>query len=171
MSWSQLLPQWHLFPEMAQTAFHLWGLPEVDLLASSHTTQCQNYYTLETSLPLSGLEVECLQPSLDITGKLCVSSSSISSSSSVHISGRTSQMSTQTFDSDGTMLDGGSLASHSSQIVGRCFSALSNHKRSHHGCFSRLHAQEFILYLHLTLWLLRYVCCTDRASLPQSVRW
>ena len=26
-------------------------------------------------------------------------------------------------------------------------------------------------YLHLTLWLLRDVCYTDRGSLPQSVRW
>ena len=35
------------------------------------------------------------------------------------------------------MLDGGSLASHSSQYVGRCSSAVSHLKRSHHGCFSR----------------------------------
>ena len=31
---------------------HLWGLPEVNLLASSHSTQCQHYFTLETPLPL-----------------------------------------------------------------------------------------------------------------------
>ena len=36
-------------------AFHLWGLPEVDLLASSHTTQYQHYYTLETPLPVGAL--------------------------------------------------------------------------------------------------------------------
>ena len=40
---------------MAQAAFHLWGLPEVDLLASSHSTQCQHYFTLETPLPLEAL--------------------------------------------------------------------------------------------------------------------
>ena len=39
-SWCQLLPEWHLLPQMAQAAFNLWGLPEVDLLASSHATQC-----------------------------------------------------------------------------------------------------------------------------------
>ena len=31
------------------------GLPEVDLLASSHSTQCQHYFTLETPLPLGTL--------------------------------------------------------------------------------------------------------------------
>ena len=71
------------------------------------------------NLLLGGLGVECLQMSLDISGKLCVSSSCINSSSSVQVSGRTCQRSTQTFDSGGTMLDGGSLASHSFQHVGR----------------------------------------------------
>ena len=94
---------------------------------------------LGRSTTSGSLGVECLQPSLDISGKLCVSSSSISSSSSVHVSGRTCQRST--FDAGGTMLDGGSLASHSSQHVGRHFSVLYHHKRSCHGCFSRPHAQ------------------------------
>ena len=40
---------------MAQAAFHLWGLPEVDLLASSCSTQYQHYFTLETLLPLGAL--------------------------------------------------------------------------------------------------------------------
>ena len=39
------------------------------------------------------------------------------------------------------MLDGGSLAPHSSQHVGRCSLAVSYHKRSHHGCFGRPGAQ------------------------------
>ena len=84
-----------------------------------------------------GLGVECLQPSLDLSGKLHVSSSCVSSSNSVQVHGRTCQWSTQTFDSGGTMLDGGSLASHSSQHVGRCSLVVSHSKRSHHGCFGR----------------------------------
>ena len=112
LSQDRMLPEWHLPLQLAQAAFCLWGLPEVDLLASSCTTQCQHYYTVET--PISGgLGVECLQPSLVISGRLCVSSSCISSSSSVQVSGGTCQRSTQAFDSGGTMLDGGSLASHS----------------------------------------------------------
>ena len=55
LSLGQLLPEWHLLPHIAQVASHLWGLLEVELLASSHTTQCQHYYTLETPLPLGTL--------------------------------------------------------------------------------------------------------------------
>ena len=45
LSQCQMLPEWHLLPQVAQAAFHLWGLPEVDLLASSSTTECQGYFT------------------------------------------------------------------------------------------------------------------------------
>ena len=43
------------------------------------------------------LGVECLQPSLEFSGKLCVSSSSSGPSCSVQVSSRTCQQSTQTF--------------------------------------------------------------------------
>ena len=51
LSWGQMLLKWHLLPQMAQTAFCLWSLLEVDLLVSSHTTQCQHYYTWELHHP------------------------------------------------------------------------------------------------------------------------
>ena len=35
------------------------------------------------------------------------------------------------------MLDGGSLASHSSQCAGRCALVVPSSQESHHGCFSR----------------------------------
>ena len=142
LSQDQLLLEWHLLPWVAHAAFHLWGLPEVDLMAYSHSTQCQHYYTLETPLPLGGLGVECLQPSLDMSGKLCVSFSGSGPSSSVQVSGRTCQWSTQTFDSEGTMLDGGFLAPHHSQYVGRCSFVVSHCRRSHCGCFGRPGTQE-----------------------------
>ena len=50
-----MLPEWHLLPQVAHAAFHLWSFPEVDLLASSHCTQCQHYYTFESPLPLGAL--------------------------------------------------------------------------------------------------------------------
>ena len=40
LSQDWMLPEWHLLPWVAHAAFHLWGLPEVDLLASSCSTQC-----------------------------------------------------------------------------------------------------------------------------------
>ena len=109
------------------------------------------------------------QPSLDISGKLCVPCSCTSSSSSIKVSGRTCERSTQTFDSGGTMLDGGSLGSHSSQHVGRHSLVLSHHKMSLWMVLAgRL--LNGLPYLHLTLWLLRDMCFTDKGSLPESVR-
>ena len=55
LSQDQMLPEWHLLPQVAQAAFHLWGLPEVDLLVSSHSIQCQHYYMLKSLLPLGAL--------------------------------------------------------------------------------------------------------------------
>ena len=55
LCWDWMLPESHLLPKVAQAAFCLWGLPEVDLLASFHSTQCQHYFTLETPLPLGAL--------------------------------------------------------------------------------------------------------------------
>ena len=102
-----------------------------------------SFYSMSTlfhfgnSTASRGLGFECLQPSLEISGKLCVSSSGSGPSSSVQVSSRTCQWSTQTFTSGGSMLDGGSLASHSSQHAGRCSSAVASSKRSRCGCFGR----------------------------------
>ena len=116
------------------------------------------------------LGVEYLQPSLDISGKLHVSSSCICSSSSVQVSGRTCQRPTHMFDSGGTMLIGGYWAHHSSQHLGRCSSMLPIIKDLIMDVsVSQVH--KGLSYLHLTLWLLSNMCYADRGSLPQSVRW
>ena len=39
----KLVPGLHLLPCIAQAAFQLWGQPEVDLLPSYCTNQCQPY--------------------------------------------------------------------------------------------------------------------------------
>ena len=57
LSQDWLLLEWQLLPQVAQAAFCLWGLPEVDLLASSPSNKCQHYFTLETPLPLGALEL------------------------------------------------------------------------------------------------------------------
>ena len=115
-----------------------------------------------------GLGVECLQPSLDISGKLCVFSSCISSSSSVQVSCRICQRSMQTFDSGGTMLNGGSWTSYSSQHVDRCSLALSHQKRSHHGKFGRLCAQGSAISTFNPLAALRCVMQTEVLFLSLS---
>ena len=90
LSWDQLLPEWHLLPQVAQAAFCLWGP------SRGGPNGIFSFYSMPALLHLGisttsgGLGVECLQPSLHFSGKLCVSSSCISSSSSVQVSGRTS---------------------------------------------------------------------------------
>ena len=51
----KLFPDWHFLPCIAQAAFQLWGQPQVDMLASSCTNQCQLYCTLEKPLPSGAL--------------------------------------------------------------------------------------------------------------------
>ena len=139
LSQDWLLPEWHLLLRWLRQLSPLGpsrGVP-VDIF-SFHSMPALLHLGISTTS--EGLGVECLQPSLDISGKLCISSC-ISSSGSVQVSGRTCQRSIQMFDSGGTMLDGGSLAPHSSQHVGRCSSAVPHCKRSCHGCLFRPGAQ------------------------------
>ena len=68
-----VFPEWHLLPQVAKAAFCLLGstrdgyagIPPIPLNASIITPW-------NTPLPFGDLGVECLQPSLDILGKLCV---------------------------------------------------------------------------------------------------
>ena len=62
LSQDQLLLEWHLLPQVAHAAFCLWSLLKVDLLASSHSTRCQHYYTLETPLPPVALGLNAFSP-------------------------------------------------------------------------------------------------------------
>ena len=77
---------------------------------------------------------------METSGELCLSLR-INSSSVVQVSSRTCHMSVQTSCSNGTMLDGGSLAPHSSQHVGSHSLSVHHYKRSHHRCFNRPGAQ------------------------------
>ena len=119
------------------------------------------------------LGVECLQPSLEISGELCVSSSGFGPSCSVKVSSRTCQQSTQMFTSGGSMLDGGSLASHSSQHAGRCSSAVPSSKRSHCGCFGRPGTQGSAISAFNPLAAQQCVLCRQgfSSSVCQAVAW
>ena len=85
----------------------------------------------------SSLGIECIQQYMEISGELCPSSSCSSSSSSVHVSGRTAHKLFQISHSSHTLLDGSFLASHCSQYVSGCSSLVSHHKRSFYGCLGR----------------------------------
>ena len=156
LRWLRQLFAFGTFQRWTSGIFSFYSMPA--LFHFGNTTAC------------GGLGVECLQPSLDFSGKLCVSSSSSGPSSSVQVSGRTCQQSTQTFDSGGTMLDGGSLASHHSQHVGRCSLAVSHHKRSCHGCFGRPGTQGSAISAFNPLEAQQHVL-HRQGSLPWSVRW
>ena len=93
LSWDQMLPEWDL---NSGGSGSFWPLGS----SSSGPAGILLYHPVPALLLLGisttseGLEVECLQPSLDISGKLHVSSSCISSSISVQVSGRTCHRST-----------------------------------------------------------------------------
>ena len=82
---------------------------------------------------------------MDVSGELYISSACISSFYVVQVSGRTCYKSIQSSYSSGTMLDGGSLAFHSSQNVGRCFCLVSHPRRPHHRCFGEPGAQGSVI--------------------------
>ena len=104
-----------------------------------------------------GLGVGFSQPFLDISGKLCLSSSCISPSSSAQVSGRTCHTSIQTF----------ALASNSSQHVWRHSWMLSCHKGSFHGFFGRPGTPYSAISTFNPLAAQRYMLC--RQWVPSSV--
>ena len=77
LSWDQLLLEWHLLSQVAHAAFCLWGLPE------GGPTRIVSFYSmpalfhLGNSTTSGGLGVQCLQPSLEFSAKLYVSSSGL----------------------------------------------------------------------------------------------
>ena len=109
-------------------------------MASSHTNQCQHYYTLEIHY-LRLLGIECFHPSWNIQVNYLFAIPTLVSPSSVQISCRTCHRSIQTTYCSDNLLDGGFQAPHSSQNAHRHSSLLFYYKRSCCGCSSRLDSQ------------------------------
>ena len=153
--------------------FNLCAQFEVDLLELSHTNHCQHYYTLESPLPLGALVINAFNHpwayhACHVSPSALVPSFSSFSPGSTPVPSRTCQQSVQTYYPFGTLLDRGSLASQSSQYLGICSSWVSHNKGAHQLCLGQQVIKSLQL-LHLTLWLLRDVCYTNKGSLPQSV--
>ena len=169
LSRDHLLPEWHLLPQVAQAAFHLWGLPEVDLLASSRSTHCQHYFTLETPLPLGALGLNAFSHPWKFQVSYVFPPPALvplvlSKFLAEHVNGQLRHL----------------------ILVAPCWmeapwlpTALSMLADIPQQCpiikdlvvdVSVGQALKGLRYLHLTLWLLSNVCYADKGSLPQSVR-
>ena len=143
LSQGKLVPEWHFLLHKQLSSFRInqgwiFWLPHIPISVS--------FITLWTTIASRSYGVECLQPSMEVSGELCISSSHVNSCSVVQVPSETCHKSIQTSYSSGTMLDGGSLAFHSSHHVGRHSSLMSHHKVSHHECFSRPGAQGSAIY-------------------------
>ena len=170
LSWDWLLPEWHLLPRVAQAAFRLWGLPEVDLLASSRSIQCQHYFTLETPLPLGALGLNAFSHPWKFQVSYVFPPPALvplvlSKFLAEHVNGQLRLL----------------------LLVAPCWmeapwlpTVLSMLADVPWQCpiikdliMDVLVGQALkgLRYLHLTLWLLSNVCYADTGSLPQSVRW
>ena len=169
LSWYQMLLDWYFLPQVAHAAFYLWGPPEVGLLASSHSTQCQHYYALESSLPLGALGLNTfnhlwtfqvsymfLLPALvplvlskflaehvkgQLRGLILVAPCWMEAPWLLTVLNMLADIPWQCPTIKDLIMD---------VLVGQALKGLS--------C------------LNLTLWLLRNVCYRDKGSLPQSVR-
>ena len=169
LSRDRLLLEWHLLPQVAQAAFCLWGLPERDLLASSRSTQCQHYFTLETPLPLGALglnafshpwkfQVSYVFPPLALVPLV------LARFLAEHVNGqlRNLLLVVPCWMEAPWLL---TVLSMLADIPRRCPIVQDLIVDVSVG-----QALKGLWYLHLTLWLLSNVCYTDKGSLPQSVR-
>ena len=169
LSWDQLLLEWHLLPQVAQAAFHLLGLPEVDLLASSCSTQCQYYFTLETPLPLGALRLNAFSHPWNfqvsyVFPALALVPLVLSKFLAEHVSGQLRHlllvapcwMEAPWLPTVLNML---------ADVPWQCPIIKDLIKDVSVG-----QTLKGLQYLHLTLWLLSDMCYADRGSLPPSVR-
>ena len=169
LSHNQLLLEWHLLPQVVQEAFHLWGLPEVDMLTCSHSTQYQHYYTLESPLPLGALGLNAFSHPWTFQVSYMFPSPALVplvlfKFLAEHVKGQLRHM----------------------ILVAPCWmeapwlpTVLNVLADIFQQCLvikdlvvAVLVGQVFkgLPYLHLSLWLLSNGCCADRISHPQSVR-
>ena len=116
-SLGRFVTEWHLCQSITKVTFQECGQERINLLTPLCANQCQHYYSLERLLHLGVLRLKHFQPSMALSGELYIFSSCISSPSFVKVSGRTCDRSIQTSNSNHSLLEGGSLAGHSSLHV------------------------------------------------------
>ena len=151
-------------PSGGSGTFHLWGLPEVDLLESSHSTQCQHYFTLETPLPLGALGLNAFSHPWKFQVSYvfpppALAPLVLSKFLAEHVNGQLRHL----------------------LLVAPCWLPTVLNMLADVPQWCPL-VKDLIMdvlvgqvlkglqYLHLTLWLLSDMCYADRGSLPWSVR-
>ena len=149
---------------MAKAAFCLWGLPEVDLLASYHTAQCLHYYTLETPLPLGAQGLNAFNHPWTFQVSYVLVPLVLSKFLTEHGKGQLRLLIVMA----PCWMEAPWLPTVLNMLadIPRCCPIIKD-------LFMDVlvgHVLKGLPYLHLTLCLLRDVCCTGRGSLPQSVR-
>ena len=169
LSGDWMLPEWQLLLQVAQVTFHLLGLPAVALLASSHSTQCHHYFTLETPLPLGALGLNAFSHPWKFQVSYVFPPPALvplvlSKFLAEHVNGQLRHL----------LL----VAPH--WMEAPCLPTVLSMLADVPPWFPLLkdlivdvlvgQALKGLLYLHLTFWLLSDVCYADRGSLPQSVR-
>ena len=168
LSQKRFVPEWHLLLCIAETVFQLWGQLRVDLLTSTCTNQCQHYYNLENPLPLRTLEWDAFNHPRTVKWVMFPPPALVSlvlpKSQAEHVTGSfrllilvaPCLMEATWFPTVPNMLD---------DIP--CWCAFTNNLAMY---VSMDWALKGLSLLQLSLWLLRDVCCSDRGSLPLSVR-
>ena len=170
LSQDQLLLEWHLLPRVAQAAFHLWGLPEVELLASSHSAQCQHYFTLETPLPVGALGLNAFSHPWTFQVSYVFTPPAL-------VTLVLSKFLAEHFNSQLRYL----ILAVPCRIEAPWLPTILNMLADvPWQCpiikdvivdVSVGQALKGLQYLHLTLWQLSNMCYANRGSIPQSVRW
>ena len=149
--------------------FPALGQPEMDLLASDIPINVSFITLQKKTITSRSFGVECIQPYMEVSGELCLSSYSINSSSVFQVSSRTCHRSFQTSYSVDTMLNEASWLP----------TVLNMLEDIPHWCpiikdiitdVSVGWELKGLLLWHFTLWLLRVMCCTEKGYLLQSVR-
>ena len=163
LSWDQLLPEWHLLPQVAHATFCLWGLLEVDLLASSHSTQCQQYYTLETPLPPGTLGLNAFSHPWTFQVNYVFPPPALvplvlSKFLAEHVTGQLRHLLLEAPWLPTTLNMLADIPQQCPIIKDLIMDVLVSQ------------VLKGLQDLHLTLWQLSNVCYTDRGSLPWSVR-
>ena len=165
LSWDWLLLKWHLLPQVAQAAFHLWGLPEVDLLASSCSTQCKHYFTLETPLPVWALGLNAFSHPWNfqvsyVFPPLALVPLVLSKFLAEHVNGQLRHLIlVAPWWMEAPLLP--TVLNMLADVPGKCPIIKDLIMDVSVG-----QALRDLLYLHLTLWQLSSMCYADRGSLP-----